>query len=90
MIRSRLVDATMTHASIPLTHKRRFTVADGETCVPPYDLMLLAPGWKRFTVLGAGKTAIDSVSWLVAHSAAPDSITSVLSRDPWLSNRAPG
>jgi len=87
-VRKRLVDATMTHTSIPLTHQRKFTVADGVSCVPPNDLMRLAPGWKRFTVLGAGKTAIDSVSWLLAHGAAPDSITWVLPRDPWLSNRA--
>jgi len=87
-VRKRLVDATMTHTSIPLTHQRKFTVADGVTCVPPNDLMRLAPGWKRFTVLGAGKTAIDSVSWLLAHGAPPDRITWVLPRDPWLSNRA--
>jgi len=86
-VRKRLVDATMTHTSIPLTHKRKFTVADGVTCVPPNDLTRLAPGWKHFTVLGAGKTAIDSVSWLLANGAPPESITWVLPRDPWLINR---
>lgn len=86
-VRKRLVDATMTHTSIPLTHTRRFTVADGVTCVPPNDLMRLAPGWKHFTVMGAGKTAIDSVSWLLANGAPPQSITWVLPRDPWLINR---
>jgi hypothetical protein len=87
-VRKRLVDATMTHTSIPLTHTRKFTVAAGVTCVPPNDLVRLAPGWKYFTVLGAGKTAIDSVSWLLANGAAPQNITWVLPRDPWLSNRA--
>ena len=87
-VRKRLVDATMTHTSIPLTHTRKFTVADGVTCVPPNDLTRLAPGWKHFTVLGAGKTAIDSVSWLLANGAPPENITWVLPRDPWLINRA--
>jgi hypothetical protein len=87
-VRKRLVDATMTHTSIPLTHTRKFTVADGVTCVPPNDLTRLAPGWKHFTVLGAGKTAIDSVSWLLANGAPPENITWVLPRDPWLTNRA--
>ncbi len=84
----RLVDATMTQTSIPLTHTRKFTVADGVTCVPPNDLVRLAPKWKYFTVLGAGKTAIDSVSWLLANGASPQNITWVLPRDPWLLNRA--
>lgn len=87
-VRKRLVDATMTHTSIPLTHTRKFTVADGVTCVPPNDLARLAPGWKHFTVLGAGKTAIDSVSWLLDNGAPPSNITWVLPRDPWLFNRA--
>lgn len=87
-VRKRLVDATMTHTSIPLTHTRKFTVADGVRCVPPNDLARLAPGRKHFAVLGAGKTAIDSVSWLLAHGAPPDSITWVLPRDPWMQNRS--
>lgn len=86
-VRKRLVDATMVHTSIPLTHTRRFTVAEGVACVPPNDLVRQAPNWKQFTVLGAGKTAIDSVLWLLAHGAPPDHITWVLPRDPWLSNR---
>ena len=87
VVRKRLVDATMTNTSIPLTHTRKFTVADGVTCVPPNHLARLAPGYKHFTVLGAGKTAIDSVSWLLANGAPPQSITWVLPRDPWLINR---
>jgi hypothetical protein len=86
-VRKRLVDATMTHTVVPLTHTRKFTLADDVSCVPPKDLMRLAPGWKHFTVLGAGKTAIDSVSWLLANGAPPQSITWVLPRDPWLINR---
>lgn len=84
----RLVDATMTHTSIPLTHTRKFTVADDVTCYPPNDLVRLAPGYKHYTVMGAGKTAIDSVLWLLANGAPPQSITWVLPRDPWLLNRA--
>lgn len=86
-VRKRLVDATMVHTSIPLTHTRKFTVAEGVTCIPPNDLARLAPGHQHFTVLGAGKTAIDSVSWLLANGAPPECITWVLPRDPWLINR---
>ena len=86
-VRRRLVDDTLLHTSIPLTHTRKFSVADGVACVPPNDLARLAPGHTSFSVLGAGKTAIDSVSWLLANGAPPDSISWVLPREPWLLNR---
>jgi hypothetical protein len=86
-VSKRLVDATMVRTSIPLTHTRKFTVADDVTCEPPNHLARLAPLFKRFTVLGAGKTAIDSVSWLLANGAPSESISWVLPRDPWLINR---
>ena len=86
-VRRRLVDDTLLHTSIPLTHTRKFSVAGGVACVPPNDLARLAPGHTSFSVLGAGKTAIDSVSWLLANGAPPDSISWVLPREPWLLNR---
>jgi hypothetical protein len=58
-------------------------------CVPPNEPVRLAPNWKHFTVPGAGKTAIDSVLWLLTHGEPPDHITWVLPRDPWLSNSGP-
>lgn len=50
-----LVDATMMETSIPLTHRRRFAVADGVVCIPPNDLPQRAPEYRRFCVLGSGK-----------------------------------
>jgi len=86
-IRKKYVDATLLNTSIPLTHKRKFEVAQGVACIPPNDLTRLAPNHSHFTVLGAGKTAIDSVLWLLAYGAKPESISWVLPRDPWLVNR---
>jgi hypothetical protein len=81
------VDATFLHTNIPLTHRRKFEVAAGITCVPPNDLARLAPEHGHFTVLGAGKTALDSVSWLLANGAPPAAISWVVPRDAWLINR---
>jgi len=83
----RRVDGTLINTSIPLAHTRKFEVAEGVICVPPNDLGRLAPNHKAFVILGAGKTALDSVSWLLSNGAAPDSIQWVLPRDPWLINR---
>jgi hypothetical protein len=87
-IRRKLVDATRTETSIPLTHQRRFSTEEGVACIPPNDLARIAPHYKRFAVLGAGKTAIDSACFLLANGVQPDALTWVLPRDPWLYNRA--
>jgi len=87
-IHKKFVDATMLNTEIPLTHSLKFEVAAGVACIPPNDLVRVAPQHRRFTVLGAGKTAIDSVLWLLTHGVAPDAITWVLPRDSWLLNRA--
>ena len=81
------VDATFLNTNIPLTHRRKFEVAAGITCIPPNDLVRLAPEHARFTVLGAGKTALDSVSWLLANGAPASAISWVVPRDSWLVNR---
>jgi hypothetical protein len=84
----KLVDATMLQTSIPVTHKRAFAVAEGVECIPPNDLIRAAANHSHFTVLGSGKTALDSLLWLLANGAKPEAISWVLPRDPWLFNRA--
>jgi hypothetical protein len=81
------VDATLLYTDIPLTHRRKFEVAAGVACIPPNDLARLAPEHARFTVLGAGKTALDSVSWLLANGAPASAVSWVVPRDAWLINR---
>lgn len=86
--RRKLVDATILSTTIPLTHKRNFEVEPGVACIPPNDLTRRAPGHNKFTILGGGKTAIDSALWLLANGADPSAITWVVPRDPWMINRA--
>ncbi len=83
----RLVDGTHLETVIPLTHRRAFAVEGGVECVPPNDLPRRARARSRFTIVGGGKTGLDCVSWLLDQGAAPESITWVLSRDAWWSNR---
>jgi len=86
-IARKLVDGRCLGTQIPLTHKRKFEVADGVDCIPPNDLPLHAAGRSGFTVLGAGKTAMDCILWLLELGADPASITWVRPRDAWLLNR---
>ncbi|MBD3664764.1 NAD(P)-binding protein [Sulfitobacter sp. TSTF-M16] len=86
-VRHRLVNAGLLENGIPLTHERRFRVADDVVCIPPNALPHMARLHDQFTVLGAGKTAMDSVLWLLESGADASQIRWVVPRDPWMINR---
>jgi hypothetical protein len=87
-VRRKVVDAAYGSPSIPSTHRPRFTVADGVHLVPPNALPdLPATTTRRTVVLGGGKTAMDTCTWLVQGGVDPDSITWVVPRGSWLINR---
>ena len=87
------VDATYISPNIPATHTTSFTVADGVRVIAPNALPQLwlqrngEPVPQNFCILGAGKTAMDAVVWLLRHGATPESIQWVMPRDSWLLNR---
>jgi hypothetical protein len=87
-IKKKLVDATWYTNAIPATHTRAFTTDPSVTCVPPNDLPKLAHRFKRFSVLGGGKTGIDSCIWLLSNGVDPDQIQWVIPNDSWFINRA--
>ncbi|WP_370399152.1 NAD(P)-binding protein [Sulfitobacter sp. JB4-11] len=87
-VRRRVIDARLLENGIPLTHERKFHVADGVACIPPNFLPQQAQRHGSFTILGAGKTAMDSVVWLLENGANPDQIRWIVPRDPWMINRA--
>lgn len=82
-----VVDATLMETSVPLTHRRSFTTGEAVACAPPNDLPRLAPSFQHFVVLGGGKTAMDSVVWLLDQGLAPDNLSWVVPRDAWIINR---
>jgi hypothetical protein len=87
-VRRKLVDATYVESSIPSRHTPPFVVDLGVRMIPPNDLVDLHEPAAGFTVLGAGKTAMDTCSWLLDAGVDPDRIMWVRPRDPWLFNRA--
>jgi hypothetical protein len=88
VVRKKVVDASYLTNAIPQTHTRKFSVAADVACIPPNDLPRLAARHEHFTVLGAGKTGVDTCGWLLAHGAPADSIRWVVPRDSWFVNRA--
>jgi hypothetical protein len=86
-VRRKTVDGTFFKTSVPSTHQRAFEVEAGVECVAPNELPARAAGYRRFTVLGGGKTGMDAAVWLLEAGADPDAITWVCPRDSWLINR---
>lgn len=87
-VRRKTVNAAHLTNSIPKTHTRNFEVAPGVACVPPNELPNLLGTFEQFTVLGNGKTAMDTCIWLLSQGVPTERIRWVISRDCWLWNRA--
>jgi hypothetical protein len=87
-VRRRLVDATYVESSIPSRHRPSFHVDEGVRMVPPNGLVDLADPAGGFTVLGAGKTGLDTCNWLLDAGVDPDRIEWFRPRDPWLFDRS--
>jgi len=87
-VRRRFVDATYTESSIPSTHTPEFSIGEGAVVVPPNDLVHLDVPASGYTVIGGGKTAMDTCGWLLDLGVDPGRIRWVRSRDGWYFNRA--
>ena len=87
-VRRRLVDAAYMEPDIPSRRKPAFEVDPDVTLVAPNDLVNLSSAPTSFTVIGAGKTAMDACTWLLENGVDPNSISWVRSRDAWYVDRS--
>jgi hypothetical protein len=85
--RRKVVDARYLEASIPATHMPSFDVTPGVRFVPVNDLPAQAGSAPSYTVLGAGKTAVDACTWLLDNGVEPEAIRWVRPRDAWFHDR---
>jgi hypothetical protein len=83
-----IVDATYSQMAIPSTHVPGFEIDPGLACVPVNNLPRHAADYSEFVIIGAGKTGIDAIVWLLINGADPSSIRWVVPRDSWLLDRA--
>ncbi|MEM7328564.1 MAG: NAD(P)/FAD-dependent oxidoreductase [Pseudomonadota bacterium] len=86
-VRKKTVFANYLTTSIPATHTRNYEVAPGVTCLPPNGLPLNAAKHPQVCIIGGGKTATDSIMWLLGHGYDADKITWIVPRDAWFLNR---
>ena len=87
-VRRKLVDATYIESSIPSRHTPGFEIDPGALVVPPNALVNLSEAASGYTVIGAGKTSMDTCVWLMNEGVAPDRIRWIRPRDGWVQSRA--
>ena len=85
--RRKLVDATYADTRQPSTHAPSFPISESARCFTPNDLPHKFESDANYCVIGAGKTSMDTVTWLLEHEVAPEKITWVRPRDAWVLNR---
>lgn len=83
----KIVDATVAETQVPSRTPPSFAVDQGVALIPPNDLANLVRAATTYVIIGAGKTAIDTVTWLLENDVDPDRLTWIRPRDPWLLNR---
>ncbi len=86
-VRRSVVDATYMASRVPATDPPPFQVDDGATCIPVGELTRAVTAPDGYVVIGAGKTAMDAVCWLLDNATLPEDICWIRPRDPWMLNR---
>ena len=87
-VRRKVVDATYLETPVPSTHTPSFDVDPDVRLIPVNDLVALTEPGRGYTIIGAGKTAMDACSWLLDNGVAPDAIRWIRPRDAWILDRA--
>ena len=87
-VRRKIVDSTYLEVSVPATHTPPFSIDPAAHFIPVGDLVDVSGSPGGFTILGAGKTAMDACVWLQENGVDPDRIRWVKSRESWLQDRA--
>ena len=64
-VRRKVVDGTALATRVPATHPPNYGVEAGVSLVPIGGLARLKRCWARYTVVGAGKTGLDALLYLL-------------------------
>ena len=86
-VRRKIVDTTYLDVTVPATHTPAFVVDEQVTLMPLGQLVDLAERPSGYTIIGAGKTAMDACNWLLDNGEEPDRIRWIRPRDAWLMDR---
>ena len=86
--RRRLVDTTYTRVTVPAITPPRYEVSPEVKMVPINALAHLEDPPDHYVIVGAGKTGLDAILFLLGNQIDPGRITWIISQDAWFLNRA--
>jgi hypothetical protein len=86
--RRRIVDSTYMQVQVPSVCPPRYAVEDDVSLIPPNGLAAVKRSHERYVIVGAGKTGIDAILFLLDRGAPADRIHWIVPNDAWLWDRA--
>lgn len=86
-VKRKLVDATYMKVEVPSMRPPPYRVTRGLEVVPPNALANISSPFAGYVVVGAGKTGMDAVLYLLGLGLNPDLITWIMPNDAWLLDR---
>nr|MBA3960219.1 NAD(P)/FAD-dependent oxidoreductase [Chloroflexota bacterium] len=84
----RIVDGTLMTVEVPFVRPPPYPVDPDVSLVPPNGLPQVKRPWERYVVIGAGKTGIDAILFLLDEGVSPERVQWIVSNDSWLWDRA--
>ncbi len=88
VVAKRRVDATYMNVRVPSIQKPGYEVEEGVSFIPLNELPKVREPYDTYCVVGAGKTGIDAVLFLLWQGVAPERVRWVMPNDAWLFDRA--
>jgi len=90
-VNKKVVDATYFKTSVPSTHTPNFKIDPAVKEAGQFIILNDLPNTElkhaEYVIVGAGKTAMDAVIWMLESGITADKITWIMSRDSWLLDR---
>ena len=86
-VRKKTVDGTYMDVQVPSITKPKFQVYSEVKLVPVNGIADVRSPFEKYVVLGAGKTGIDAVLFLMNQNVDPDKIIWIMPNDAWYLNR---
>lgn len=86
-VRDRLVDATYLNVQVPSIRPPAYEIEDGVSVVPINGLAHIREPYRHYVVVGAGKTGIDAVLFLIDQGVDAKQIRWIVPNDAWFLDR---
>ena len=83
----KVVDGTRMTANVPSMRPPSYKIGEGVNVIPLNGLADMKFPYKKYVVVGAGKTGLDALLYLLERNVSPERISWVVPNDCWYLNR---